>query len=321
VRRYILRRLLLIPVLLLGITVLDYVFISVAPGDPITAMMDPEIMLAQTPEYIEARKRELGLDQPIMVRYAAWVKEVATGNLGYSIIRRRPVAELMYEAWRNTILLVVVSLVLSTLAGIALGLLSSMKPYSLLDYGLTFLAFVGAAIPSFFFAMILINVFALQLRWFPTSGITSPVPTGSELLDRLHHMVLPLAALTLFSWGGLLRFVRSSMIEALGQDYVRVARAKGLGERVVVMRHAFKNAMLPLVTLLGLSLPELVGGAFVIETLFNYPGIGQLMVDSTLKRDYPMMMGGLLVGAVTVLTANLLTDVAYAWVDPRIHYD
>jgi peptide/nickel transport system permease protein len=284
-------------------------------------MLDPEIIMRLSPAAIEARKEALGLNDPFHVRYALWLKELASGNLGYSIIRRRPVAELMVEAWRKTILLVVLSMVVSTTVGIALGVLSALRVYSGIDYGLTILSFLGASVPNFFFAMILMYTGAVKLGWFPTSGLQSPVIEGNALLDRAHHLVLPVLAMCIGGWAGMQRFTRSSMLEVLNQDYITMARAKGLSERTVNLRHALKNAMLPLVTILGLSLPRLIGGAFIIETLFNFPGMGSLMVDSTLRRDYPMMMGGLLLAAVMVLVANLVADIAYAVVDPRIRYD
>lgn len=320
-RRYILRRLLLMPVLLFGITIFDFAFINAAPGDPVSAMLDPDIMLQLSPEYIEARKRALGLDKPIPVRYVLWLKEVANGNLGYSIIRRRPVAELMFSAWQKTALLVVFSLLFSTVGGSILGVVSALKPYSTTDYLLTIFAFMWVAMPSFFFALILIYVGAVRLDWFPVSGLQSTTPATYPLLDRLHHLLLPMFAVSIGTLGGKLRYIRSSMLEVLSLDYIVVARAKGLRERAVIVRHAFRNAMMPLVTIVGLSIPSLIGGSFIVEVIFNIPGIGSLMVDSTAKRDYPMMMGGLLLSAVMILFANLLTDIAYAVVDPRIRYD
>lgn len=319
--QYIWRRLLLMPLLLLGITLLDFIFISIAPGDPVSAMLDPEIMMQMSPAQIEARKRALGLDQPIPVRYVLWLKEVALGNLGYSIIRRRSVAELMVDAWQKTALLIAISMVVSVITGVFLGILSALRPYSKVDYALTLLSFVGAAMPGFIFAMGLIYVGALKLGWFPTSGLTSSIPTANATLDRLHHMVLPVLALSFGGWASYLRYTRSSMLEVLSMDFITTARAKGLIERVILLRHAFKNAMLPLITVLGLSLPGLFGGAFIIEVIFNIPGMGSLLVDSTTKRDYPMMMGGLLLSAVLVLVANLLADIAYAFADPRIRYE
>jgi peptide/nickel transport system permease protein len=318
-RQYILRRLLLIPILLLGITALDFVFINLAPGDPITAMMDPMEMRRMTQEDIENRRRQLGLDQPLYVRYGLWLKEVLRGNLGHSYIKATPVSQLMSNGIKNTILLMSVSLILTTIIGVALGMISALRPYSWLDYSLTALSFAGVAMPSFFFAMILIFFGSLRLGWFPTSGLITPgVPWSLD--DQLKHMVLPLIALSIGGTASLLRYTRSSMLEILNEEYIVAARAKGLSEYIINLRHAFKNAALPIITILGLHIPGLFAGAVIIETIFSIPGIGSEMVGAMNNRDYPVMMGGILLSGITVLVSNLLADVAYAFADPRIRY-
>lgn len=315
--QYILRRLLLIPILLLGITAIDFTFINMAPGDPITAMLDPTEMRLMTQEDIDRRRAALGLDQPIAVRYLLWLKEVSTGNLGHSYIKAQPVARLMIDGIKNTILLMTLSLVATTIVGVALGIISALKPYSWLDYTLTALSFSGVAMPSFFFALILIFIGALKLGWFPTSGLITPgVPYS--LGDQLLHMVLPLIALSIGGTASLLRYTRSSMLEVLQEEYVTTARAKGLSNAMINVRHAFKNAALPIITILGLQIPGLFGGAVIIETIFSIPGIGSTMVEAMGKSDYPVMMGGILLSGITVLFSNLLADVAYAFADPRI---
>jgi peptide/nickel transport system permease protein len=317
--QYILRRLILIPILLLGITALDFTFISLAPGDPITAMLDPNEMRQLTQADIERRRRELGLDQPIPVRYALWLKEVARGNLGHSYVKAQPVSRLMIDGIRNTILLMTLSLLVTTIIGVLLGIISALRPYSWLDYTLTAISFSGVAMPSFFFALILIFVGALKLGWFPTSGLITPgVPP--TISDRLMHMVLPLIALSVGGTASLLRYTRSSMLEVLQEEYITTARAKGLASWVINMRHAFKNASLPLITILGLQIPHLFGGAVIVETIFSIPGIGSTMVEGMQNRDYPVLMGGILLSGITVLVSNLLADVSYAFADPRIRY-
>lgn len=315
--QYILQRLLLIPLLLLGITAIDFTFISLAPGDPITAMIDPAEMRHMTDEDIARRRAALGLDQPIPVRYLLWLKEVATGNLGHSYIKAQPVARLMIEGIKNTITLMALSLLLTTIVGVALGILSALKPYSWLDYLLTTLAFSGVAMPSFFFALILIFVGALWLGWFPTSGLMTPGAPPS-ISDRVMHMVLPLIALSIGGTASLLRYTRSSMLEVLQEEYITTARAKGLAPARINVRHAFKNAALPIITILGLQIPNLFGGAVIIETIFSIPGIGSTMVEATGNSDYPVMMGGILLSGITVLISSLLADVTYALADPRI---
>lgn len=318
-RQYILRRLILIPILLLGITALDFTFINLAPGDPITAMIDPQEMRQMTKEDIERRRQALGLDQPIPVRYTLWLKEVLRGNLGHSYVKAQPVSRLIVDGLKNTLALMTLSLIVTTLVGILLGIISALRPYSWLDYTLTALSFSGVAMPSFFFALILIFVGSLRLGWFPTSGLVTPGAPPS-LVDQLRHMVLPLIALSIGGTASLLRYTRSSMLEVLSEEYITTARAKGLSERVIHARHAFKNASLPIITILGLHIPTLFGGAVIIETIFSIPGIGSTMVDAMNNRDYPVMMGGILLSGVTVLVSNLLADVTYAVADPRIRY-
>jgi peptide/nickel transport system permease protein len=316
---YLARRVVLIVPLLLGITFLNFVLINLAPGDPITAMLDPMEVSSLSEAEIEAKREALGLDDPLPVRYALWLKELATGNLGHSIKFKRPVAEMIAERVGNTIRLTIVSLLIAVLVGVALGVLSAVRPYSLLDYGATAFAFVGVAMPGFFFALLLIYVFSLRIGILPTSGMTTPGADPS-LLDRAKHMVLPVVALAYGDIGSLLRYTRGSMLETLHQDYVTTGRAKGLPEYRVILRHAFGNALIPLITVIGLHLPALVGGAFIIEAIFNWPGMGTLMLSAVTARDYTLLMGGLLVIGLLVLVSNLLADVAYAVADPRIRY-
>ncbi|MGH2558831.1 MAG: ABC transporter permease [Thermomicrobiales bacterium] len=317
-RQYLMRRVLLIPVLVIGITLLDFVFINLTPGDPVTAIVNPNELMQLDPEAVQARREALGLNKPLIVRYVIWLREMATGNLGYSIIKSQPVAEMMLDGLRNTIGLMALSLVITSIVGSTFGILSAMRPHSAVDYVLTAVAFVGVGMPSFFFALILILIGALQFGWFPTSGIVTP--GENSLSDRLHHMVLPLIALSISGSGALMRYMRSSLIEVLHDDYVTTARAKGLGERVVLLRHAVRNALLPIVTILGLQIPELFGGAVIIETIFSIPGIGSILVEAMNTKDYPVIMGGILMTGILVLSSNLLADIVYSVVDPRIRY-
>ena len=317
--QYIIRRLLLIPLLLLGITLLDFVFINLAPGDPVTAMMDPNELTRMSEEEVEARREALGLNRPLVVRYFIWLGEILRGNLGYSIIKAQPVAKMLGVGIQNTIALMTLSLALSTVLGVSLGVISAVRPYSVFDYIMTTLAFIGVAMPSFFFALILILVGSLQLGLFPTSGLVTPGAPPS-LWDRLHHMVLPLIALSVGGSASILRYTRSSMIEVLSEEYTTTARSKGLRNRTIVIRHGLKNALLPVITILGLQIPGLFGGAVIIETIFNIPGMGSIMVGAMNTRDYPLMMGGVLLSGTLVLVSTLLADLAYAAVDPRIRY-
>lgn len=317
--RYLLRRLVLIFPMLVGITFVNFIFINAAPGDPITAMIDPMEVAALTETEIQARREALGLNEPLPVRYMLWLKELAQGNLGHSIQLKRPVLTLITERFMNTIGLMVFALSTAVILGVGLGIVSALRPYSGLDHSVTAFAFVGVAMPGFFFAMILIYLFSVKAGLFPTSGMVTPGAAPS-LLDRIQHMILPVAALAYSDVGSLLRYTRSSMLETLSQDYVTTGRAKGLSQRRVIFRHAFPNALIPLITVLGLHLPALFGGAIIIEAIFNWPGMGTLMLSAVSHRDYPLLMGGLFASAILVLLSNLIADVAYTIIDPRIRY-
>ncbi|MCX6050128.1 MAG: ABC transporter permease, partial [Chloroflexi bacterium] len=257
--------------------------------------------------------------QSIPVRYVLWLREVLRGNLGTSILFRLPVAQMIGRGIGNTISLVGLALLISTVGGILLGVLSALRPYSRLDYALTAFAFSGTAMPGFFLGLLLIYVIALKLHLLPTGGISSPgVDTFS---DYLRHMILPVVALSYETLAGLMRYTRSSMLEVLHQEYVTTARAKGLKEWYVIVRHTFRNALLPIITILSLRIPALVGGSVLIETVFNYPGIGLLIVQATKGLDYPLLMGGVLVTTTVVLLSNLVADLAYGVADPRIRYE
>jgi peptide/nickel transport system permease protein len=317
--RYILRRLFWMIPLLLGITMINYGIYALAPGDPVSAMITPEEFRNLTKADLEKRREALGLNEPVYVRYGIWLRELLRGNLGNSILFRSPVSDLIGDGLRNTFGLIATALLLSTAGGILLGTLSALRPYSKLDYALTAFAFSGTAMPGFFLGLLLIYVVSLKLGLLPTGGISSPGVT--TLGDRLVHMILPVLALSYETLAGLMRYTRSSMLEVLNQEYVTTARAKGLRERLVLRRHAFRNALLPVITIIGLRIPALVGGSVLIETVFNYPGIGLTMVRATKGLDYPLLMGGVLITAVVVLLSNLVADLAYAVADPRIRYE
>ena len=317
--QYVLRRLALIVPLMFAITVVNYTIYVLSPGDPVSALINPESMRYLTEADLEKLREAMGLNRPFYVRYAIWLREALRGNLGWSTQMRLPVQEIIVRDLGNTLGLMGCALLFSTLAGIVLGIVSALKQYSMTDYILTGIAFGGIAVPGFFFALLLIYVVGLRLEWFPVGGIIT-VGAPPSLADRLWHMVLPVVALSYEGLSTLLRYTRSSMLEVVRQDYITTARAKGLAERTAILRHAFKNALLPVITITGLRLPSLVGGAVLIESVFNYRGIGHTLVSAAGGRDYPLLMGGLLVTAIMVLLSNLIADLAYAWADPRIRY-
>lgn len=317
---YILRRLLVTPMMVLGVTILVFVMYNLAPGDPVTAMIDP---LEPTSSQIdrEAMRERLGLNKPIHVRYLIWLRELLRGNLGYSQVDGHSVAERIAQTLPATLLLQATSLVLAILIGVALGLVSGLKQYSNLDHALSFFAFFGISVPNFFVAILLMYFLSVKLDWFPLAGMWTPGQSTGFNLDLLHHMVLPVLANVILSLAGYMRYTRASVLDALGADYVTTARSKGLPERWVIIRHVFRNALLPVVTLVGLSLPSLLGGSFILEQLFSWPGMGRLGYTALLARDYPVIMAVTLTSAVIVMLANLASDIAYGFVDPRVRYD
>ena len=317
---YVLRRILLVFPILLGVTIINYTIFALAPGDPVSAMIDPFELSNMTAEDLQEAREALGLNKPVPIRYLLWLGQAIQGNLGYSIWFNTPVFEVMLRALGNSMPVMIFALLISTIAGITLGIVSALKPYSLLDSVLTTFAFAGVAVPGFFFALLLIYAVAIKMDILPTGGVTTPGVEPS-FGDRLSHIILPGIALAYETTGSLLRYTRSSLLEVLHQDYMTTARAKGLVEQVVILRHGLRNALLPIITILGLRLPSMFAGAVLIETVFNYPGIGLTMVQATGMRDYPLLMGGVLMTAVLVLLSNLLADLFYTVADPRIRYE
>ncbi len=317
---YVLRRILLVFPLLLGITIINYTILALAPGDPVSAMIDPFELSNMTEEDLKEAQEALGLNKPIYVRYLLWLGQALQGNLGYSIWFNTPVFEVMMRALGNSMPVMIFALVVSTVSGIILGIISALKPYSLLDSVLTTFAFAGVAVPGFFLALLLIYAVAIKMDILPTGGVTTPGADPS-FGDRFAHIILPGLALAYDTTGSLLRYTRASLLEVLNQDYMTTARAKGLVEHVVILRHGLRNALLPIITILGLRLPSMFGGAVLIETVFNYPGVGLTIFRATEIRDYPLMMGGVLMTAILVLVSNLIADLVYTMADPRISYE
>lgn len=318
--RYVLRRLLQSVPILVGITVVVFFVIRLAPGDPFTGMIDPRIQQAD----IELARQRLGLNAPVYVQYLKWMGQLLQGELGYSLRFKQPVSELILSRLPNSLLLALVTQLVVFLIGIPAGVIAATRKGTWVDHAATGLAFAGLAIPTFFFGLMLLRIFSFQLRWLPSSGMVTPGAnyTGwAHVKDVAQHMVLPALMLGLVSVAGLMRYVRSGMLEVLRQDFVRVARAKGLSGKVVIYRHALRNALIPVVTILGLELPTLVGGAIITETIFAWPGMGILSYTALLERDYPVLMAINLIFAVLTLAGNLLADVGYALVDPRIRYN
>ncbi|MEI9415266.1 ABC transporter permease [Mesorhizobium sp. Cs1321R2N1] len=315
---YLLRKLLLSIPVLFGVTVIVFAIAHAMPGDAVLAMITAEAPSSE--ELIAMRRGELGLDQPVYVQYLNWIGQVLHGNLGRSFVNGRGVGDIIVERLPMTLELMGVALLVAFVIGTTLGVLSALRQYKLTDYSLTLAGFVGVSIPDFFMGLLLVYVFALELRWLPSSGI-STAGENFSLLDNLRHLILPAAALALFRAAIFMRYARAGMLEVLNQSYMRTARAKGLKPRTITLRHGLRNALIPLVTVFGLALPTLFGGSVVIETIFQWPGIGQMFIDSVVNRDSPVIMGYVLITAMIVMLANLATDFVYSVLDPRVSYD
>ena len=317
--KYILKRILISIPVLIGISVIIFALIHLAPGDPVTGMIDPTLG-DFSPELVERERAKLGLDQPVPVQYVLWLGRVLRGDLGYSLINRQPVAELIGERIWSTLQLTITALVLSVILGMVIGIISAVRQYSILDYFVTLFSFSAVSVPGFFLSLALIYLFALKLKWLPTSGMRT-LGEDPTLWDQVKHMIMPVTVLAVSITAPLARYARSSMLEVLQQGYVSTARAKGLKAKAVILRHAFPNALIPLVTVIGLRLPTLFGGSVIVEQIFHWQGMGTLNIWAVMNQDYTLLMGLNLISALLVLAANQVADIAYAFVDPRISYD
>lgn len=318
--RALLGRLLQGLLLVLAVVVLNFVLVHAAPGDPVETIagasggMSAELMAELRTQY--------GLDRPLPVQLGIYLSRVASGDLGYSYFFNLPVSQMILERVPATLLLVVCAVLLAFVVGTLLGVLSARRPNGLLSQCITVLSMVGFAAPVFWTGMMLVLLFASWLPILPVAGMRSAASEGTgglaDLLDVLHHLVLPALTLAVVYLAQYSRLSRSSMLDVLGSDYIRTARAKGLSDRVVLYKHALRNALLPVVTMLGLQFGNVMAGAIIVETVFNWPGLGRLAFDSVLRRDYPTILGVLLFSSVVVIVMNALTDLAYRLIDPRI---
>jgi len=314
---YILRRLAAMVPLLLGITVVLFGVIQAAPGGPEGALLSSGRLV--DPAVLEAYRERLGVDRPVPVQYARWLAGAVQGDLGVSFSTARPVSEMIVERLPATLVLMGSSFLLAAVLALAVGVLSALRQYSAWDHLATGLSFLGIAMPVFWLALILQIVFGVWLGWLPVAG--TQTVGASSLADRLAHLVLPAVVLSFRYVAGWSRYLRSSLLEALRADYVRTARAKGLPERTVVATHALRNALVPVVSVMALDLAGLFSGAVITETVFAWPGIGRMFVQAMFSRDYPLLMGILLLGSVMVVLFNLVADVVYGLLDPRVRYE
>lgn len=320
-KNYIIRRIIQMIPVFIGILFILFFILEQAPGTPVSNMMIPKM----TPEQKAELAQKLGLDVPWYERFVNWIGEALRGNLGYSINHKKPVVDVMKDYVGPTLLLSLVSLAISVIIGIPAGVISATKQYSITDNVLTVVSFIGISIPSFFFGLLLLKNFAVDIQIFPLFGLKDPLLMSTnpvdKALDVAWHLVLPSIVLGLGSTASFMRYTRSSMLEVIKQDYIRTARAKGLKEKTVIYRHAFRNAVIPIITLLGFWIPSLLSGAVVTESIFALPGLGKISVEATMTRNYPLILGINAMLAVLTLMGTLVADILYAIADPRIRYD
>jgi peptide/nickel transport system permease protein len=317
---YIIRRLILSIPILFGVALISFLLVYLAPGDPLGRFLTPNVR----PEVLEHLREIYGLDKPLFEQFVGWITHYVQVwdplAWGISITHRRPVLELIMERAPATLLLMGSALALTVVVAVPLGMLAAIRQYSVADKVVTTFATIGYAMPSFVIGTYLLYIGAVWTGIFPFRGMTSSLRTAGDPLDIAWHMVLPVASLAIQSIAGWSRYVRATMLEVLHQDYIRTAKAKGLGSSRVNFRHALRNALIPVVTLLGLSLPSLIAGAAITEAIFSWPGLGSLGLQAVGERDYPVVMAFVLLGGIAVVVGNLIADILYGVVDPRIKY-
>ncbi len=310
-QRYLIRRLLLLVPTLILASILIFAIIALAPGDPARMMLGTQA----TPEEVALERARLGLDKPLPIRYAVWISDVLSLNLGRSLSNNRPVAALVGDAFPNTLRLALLSLAVAVGIGFPLGILAAVNANRRLDAIVTACSSLGLAVPGFWLGLLLIIFFSVQLQWLPASGIGD---ANKPFYQNLQYLILPVITIAVSNLAVFSRYVRSAMIDILSADYVRTARAKGLAENVVIVRHALRNALIPVITIVGIQFGRLLGGAVITESVFSYPGIGRLVINSIGNRDYPVVQATLMLVVLIFLITNILVDASYAYLDPRV---
>ncbi len=318
---YLTRRMFQLVPLLFFISAFIYLLLYLMPGDPLYRMLEDVPNLR--PQDYERLRKLYGLDDPVYIQYWKWLWQLIQLNPGYSREYGQPVVDIILPALKNTLVLTITAVVIGKVVAILLGIFSAVRQYSIGDYILTAITFISYSVPAFWLGLMLIIVFSVKLGWLPTSGmVSSDLASGSweAMVDWIKHLILPVSVLAISEIIQVQRFMRSSLLEVLRQDYLTTARAKGLSERVVIGRHALKNALIPVVTIIAVTMPRVVGGSAVVETVFAYPGMGRLLFTSIMGNDYVVAMTVVMIIAVTVIFFNLLADIIYGWLDPRIRY-
>lgn len=310
--KYILKRILIAVPVLIGITIIDYAIMCLA-GSPLEMLQGPRVSEGA----LEAKRIAMGLDKPIYIQYFVWLGQLLHGNLGYSIKSYQSVSSMIGSHLGPTLLLMGVSLLVSLLLAVPAGIYSAVHQYSRGDYAVVTASFLGSSVPGFFLSLLLIYLFTVKLHLLPSSGMIT-LGTGGGAADVARHMIMPVIVLAASMAGSNIRYIRSAVLEILQQDYLRTAKAKGIGRFAVIYKHALRNALVPIVTVIGMEIPMLFGGAIIIEQVFSWPGLGLMTMSAISNRDYPVIMGVCLLSAVVVLVGNLVTDIMYALVDPTI---
>jgi len=320
-KNYIIRRILQMIPVFVGIIFILFALLEMSPGTPVSHMMNPKMTVEQKQELLT----KMGLDRPWYERFITWFKEAAQGNLGQSVKHKKPVTEVIKDFIGPTLLLSLTSLLFAVFIGIPIGILSATKQYSFADNALTVFSLIGISLPAFFFALLLLKYFAVDIQIFPLFGLQNATLRSNngfvKFMDIAWHLVLPTLVLGLSQAATFMRYTRSSMLEVIRQDYIRTARSKGLKEKVVIYKHALRNAMIPIVTLLAFSIPGLLSGAVMTETIFALPGLGKTSVDASMTKNIPLILGINAMLAMLVLLSTLIGDIMYAVVDPRVRYD
>jgi peptide/nickel transport system permease protein len=318
VASFLIRRLFQAILIILLVSVIIFLTMRLLPGDPILMLVTASEEQSATQEQIDSLRHEFGLDKPMVVQYFKWLGGVLHGDLGKSILQRAPVGKEIIRRLPITLHLGLLAFIISVIIGVPAGIICAVRRGTWLDTVITFLTNIGITIPNFWMGIVLIYIFAVHLRWLPVQGYTSPF---TDLLKNTKQILMPVFCLCVFPIASAARQTRSSMLEVMHQDYVRTAWSKGLRERVIILRHGLKNALIPVITLMGMAFSMIIGGAVIIETVFNIPGMGRLAVASVLNQDYPYVQGITLIIAITIVLINLLVDIIDGWLDPKIHYN
>ena len=315
---YIVRRVILALIVIIMVTLIVFFVMRMLPGDPVMLYLSSSQNLdTMTPEQIQKVRQQYGLDNPLMVQYGSWLGGVLRGDLGTSISMQTKVTKLMADRYPITIHLGVLAFIVSNILGIFVGLIAAIRRGQWIDTLVTALAYLGVCVPVFWLGILMIYAFGLKLGWLPIAGYTSPL---DDFWLSTKQVIMPVICLSIFGLASIARQMRSSMLEVIRQDYIRTAWAKGLRERIIVMRHALKNSLIPIVTLIGMGVAIIFGGSVIVETVFAIPGIGRLMVTSLFGHDYVVVQSGVLIIAVIIIFTNLIVDISYGWLDPRIRY-